>query len=340
MDNMRTVATLSVIMVHVIYGVVSQNYLRNMPYFWIGHIIDSGLRFCVPIFLMLSGASLLGKDSSYSDFIKKRFSRIFFPFLFWSLVYIWYAYYMAPAAQKPHSTEMFWPWLSKLFWEKNICMHFWYLYTILVIYLFVPFIGRWVRKLSEKGMRTTLISWVIYCSVLTIIGTQFALPHVISRILNYTAYAGYLVLGFYLANKDFSSIKTKYLASIGFLFSIAFTAIVVYYHSKYSSKLDLSLYGYYWISSVIQSISLFIIIKEGKVKNPVLIKISETISSYSFGIYLVHVAVLGFLYLGRIYWTMAHPLISVPLVVLICLTISFSIIYVLRKIPGGKYVAG
>lgn len=340
MDDMRTMATLSVIVVHVIYGVVSQNYHRNMSYFWIGNIIDSGIRFCVPVFLMLSGASLLGKTTSYLDFIKRRFSRVLVPFIFWSIVYIFYALYMAPLKEKPNSIEAFWPWLSKLFWEKDICKHFWYLYTILVIYPFVPFIAKWLQRTNEKRVLIYLIIWAIYCTILSLLFLNMKFPYLISKTLNYIAYTGYLVLGYYLSKKDFSSIKWKYISISGFILTIIVTAISAYLHSESSQKLNLTLYGYYWIVPILQSICIFIIVKESNIKNKIVRKISETISNYSFGIYLVHVSILGFLYLARIYWTMAHPLISIPAVTLICLAISFSIIFLLRKIPGGSYISG
>lgn len=341
MDNMRAIATISVIIVHVVYGVVSQNFQHNnMPYFWIGNIIDSALRFCVPIFLMLSGASLLGKDSTYLDFIKKRFMRIFFPFLFWSILYVFYAFYMSPLGEKPTNMNAFWTWLSKLFWEKNISMHFWYLYTILIIYSFVPFLGRWVRSLSEKKLLNYIIVWVFFCIVITLGSEQIKLPHLIARVLNYTAYTGYLVLGYYLSIKNFKSFRTKYIAIIGFVLSVGATAILVYIQSKTNNKLDLSSYGYYWINSIIQSACIFIVIKEMNTSNKLINKVFSIISNYSFGIYLVHVMILGFFYLLRIYWTMAHPLISVPTITILCLIVSFLSIYLLRKIPGGKYISG
>ena len=54
---------------------------------WIGHIYDTLGRFCVPVFVMLSGALLLHRESSLAQFFSRRFLRIILPFLFWSVVY-------------------------------------------------------------------------------------------------------------------------------------------------------------------------------------------------------------------------------------------------------------
>jgi len=41
-----------------------------------------------------------------------------------------------------------------------------------------------------------------------------------------------------------------------------------------------------------------------------------------------------------IYWAIANPLISLPVITLMVLVCSFAIIFVLRMFPGGKRVTG
>jgi hypothetical protein len=50
--------------------------------------------------------------------------------------------------------------------------------------------------------------------------------------------------------------------------------------------------------------------------------------------------IIGILFQHGIYWKFAHPLVSLPLLTFIVLISSFGIIFVLRKIPGGKYISG
>lgn len=341
MDTLRTVATLSVILVHVTTSVVNQNYHRNMSYWWIGNIIDCSIRFCVPLFLMLSGASLLGKDyPSYWDFIKRRMMRVVIPFVFWSLLYIVYGWYVAPPKEQPHSADTFGPWLSIMFWEKDISKHFWYIYTILVLYPFIPFVGKWIRSLNKQSAKALMGGWII----ISLIFFYFVLfPYdnkFVIKPIGYLGYMGYMILGYYLSLLDFSSVKSIVLAWIGFIFSILATAFITYYYSEYSHKLNLKFYSYLCLIAILQSTCIFILIKSSIVKNKILVFLRDTISNYSYGIYLVHVMILGFLYLNKIYWTMAHPLISIPLVAIICLLLSFSVIFILRKIPFGKYISG
>ena len=108
----------------------------------------------------------------------------------------------------------------------------------------------------------------------------------------------------------------------------------------HTHRLNLRMYSYLNINTIIQSISIFIWFKDSVIKNKILSILQRLISNYSYGIYLVHILVIGVFFNNGIFWTMAHPLISLPLVTLMTLITSFIIIYILRKIPFGKYISG
>ena len=39
-------------------------------------------------------------------------------------------------------------------------------------------------------------------------------------------------------------------------------------------------------------------------------------------------------------WDLIHPLIGIPLTAIITLIVSVAIVYLIRKIPFGKYISG
>ncbi|MDQ6971139.1 MAG: acyltransferase family protein, partial [Mariprofundaceae bacterium] len=80
LDNSRVLAVFAVILVHVSDGFVS-HYPMGSEYWWIGNIYDSAVRWCVPVFVMISGALLLdpAKHENLNTFYRKRFSRICIP---------------------------------------------------------------------------------------------------------------------------------------------------------------------------------------------------------------------------------------------------------------------
>ena len=52
-----------------------------------GALWGSFLRPCVPLFVMITGALMLPVREETSIFYKKRITRVFFPFVIWSVIY-------------------------------------------------------------------------------------------------------------------------------------------------------------------------------------------------------------------------------------------------------------
>ena len=342
LDTLRALATIGVVVVHVSSPLVNMTYAKNMPYWWIGNVVDSVARFSVPMFLMLSGATLLSKEYDLLSFYKKRISRVLVPFVFWLLVYAIYRYAMLYPNQQPHGFQAILQWGLDLFLKEGISKHLWYVYMILFIYLFVPVLGKWLRGLSNNSVLTVLIAWVMVsfaCKAMPI--NQYCWSSGYGdKLLGYFLHTGYLVLGFYLVKINFRFMQLKFYSVFVFFLCAISTAILVYFSSKNAHKLDLSFYSYFTPFSILQTSALFLWVKDVTIQNSYVSSIQSTISNYSYGIYLVHIMVIGISFRYGIFWTMAHPCISLLLVTVMTLIISFGIIYGLRRIPFGKYVAG
>jgi len=342
LDILRTLAILAVIIIHISSPLVNMTYVKNMPYWWIGNVVMSAMRFAVPIFLMLSGASMLGKDYKLGEFYKKRILRVLVPFLFWMVAYWIFRWTMLLPKLQPHEFHDVIKWAVDLFLKEGISKHFWYVYMILAIYLFLPFIGKALRKLNNTTILLLLLVWVIInfaCRSLPI--NQYCWTADYSnKFLGYFLHSGYLVLGYYLSQLPVITTKIRFPAAVIYLLSVAVSAFFAYYFSKNAHKLELSIYSNLSVNSIVQSIAIFILIKDLSIKNKHISRIQSTISNYSFGIYLVHIIVIGILFRQGIYWSFAYPLISLPLLAFVVLILSIGILFVLRKIPLGKYVAG
>lgn len=342
LDTLRATAMLGVIIIHVSSPLVNMTFSKNMPYWWIGNITDSAVRFAVPLFLMLSGATLLGKDYKLGKFYKRRFTRVLVPFLFWMIVYWVYRWFMLEPKQQPHELSAIFQWASDLFLKEGISKHFWYVYMIVFIYLFVPFLGRGIRKLSSSAILFITLGWVILtfiCKSIPLNMYRWSGEYA-SKFLGYFLYAGYLVLGYYLGNLPVTTNKTRLFASVVFILTILVSSVVTSVFSWNAHRLDLSMYSYLTINTIIQTSAIFVCVKDSTCKNKYLSLFQQTISDYSYGIYLVHIMVIGIFFNNGIFWSMAHPLISLPLVTGMTLIASFGIIFILRKIPAGKYIAG
>ena len=342
LDTLRALAMLGVIINHVSSPLVNMTYGKNMPYWWIGNIADSAVRFAVPLFLMLSGATLLGKKYKLSNYYKRRFSRVLIPFLFWLVIYWVYRWAMLSPKLQPHDFVSIQKWAVQLFLKEGVSKHFWYIYMILSLYIFVPFIGNGLQKLNLSVVSNLLLFWVILtfaCKSIPLNMYGWSGDYG-TKLLGYLLHSGYLLLGYYLIKLPVYEGKIRILAAVIFFITVAISATFTYIFSQKVQRLDLSIYSYLSINTIIQSIAIFVWIKDTSVKNKVLASVYSTISNYSYGIYLVHIIVIGILFRNGIYCKSAHPLISLPILTLLVTFFSFGIIYVLRKIPYGKYISG
>jgi len=342
LDSLRALATIGVIIVHVSSPLVNMTYGKNMEFWWYGNLGDSLVRFAVPIFLMLSGATLLGKDYRLIDFYKRRIARVLLPFLFWLVAYFIYRFVILTPSEQPLGLGNSLQWVLNLFLKEGGSKHLWYIYMILFIYLFVPFISKQLRKLSNFNIQLLLIGWIIisfFCKTMPI--NQYAWSGGYGdKLLGYFLHSGYLILGYYISKQNFRTTKVPlYSAAVFFICAVS-TSIIVYFTSQHTHRLNLNYYSYFTPIAILQTTAFFVWIKEIKIRNNYVLSIQRVISNYSYGVYLVHIMVIGIFFRYGIFWTMAHPLISLPMVTLLTLVVSMSIIFLLRKVPYGKYISG
>lgn len=330
-DNLRALATVSVIILHVAAPILYQYNKISIDTWWIGNFFDASMRFGVPIFLMITGALILPKTYPIKQFIKQRASKIILPFLFWSFVYIIYN------LSNSHEISFIGTVKYILYKLKNgAAYHLWYIYMLLGIYLFLPIIGKWIINSTKKEIAYFIVIWV----VVMVINLPILLPFKSNINFNYFAgYLGYPVLGYYLAHQikpNKSNITALLLIGIGTLT----TLIGTYFISLSQKAFNPAFYGFLTPNVLITAIGIFLLFKQTTIKNNNLNLLMKAISKHSYGIYLSHVFVLLWLSRFKITWDFVHPAIGIIAASTLCLIISFAITYILQKIPLGKYIAG
>ena len=342
LDTLRAFATIAVIIIHVSSPLINMAYLRQMDNWWIGNLFSSASRFAVPMFLMLSGATLLSKTYSLSEFYKKRLLRVFVPLLFWLFVYWLYRWIMLSPQLQPHTLRGVYQWGVDLFLNEGVSKHLWYVYMILFLYIFIPFISKIVQKASSKYLVIYLLSWVVLCVLTYDMNLSFYkwTGDYQYKLLGYFEYSGFLILGYFLSKVQLNFKGNKYTFLLVYVITIAVSALIAYFSSKHDHRLNLRIYSYFSVNTIIQSAAIFLFIKEIVIENKIIERLITTISAYSYGIYLVHIIVIGVLFRNGIYWTFANPLISLALLTIFVLISSWIIIFLIRRIPGGKYVSG
>src|SRR3546814_9638813 len=150
MDTARIGACFMVVVLHV----AAMNFGVFDNQWWASNFYDSLTRSCVPVFLMISGVLLLGKQETLAVFFRKRFSRILPPLLFWSL------FYMSWNTWRGEDYGAWLGWLRQLA-SGPVPFHLWYLYAIVGIYLFVPFLRRIWSASRQEERKAYLVLWAL-----------------------------------------------------------------------------------------------------------------------------------------------------------------------------------
>jgi surface polysaccharide O-acyltransferase-like enzyme len=336
-NNIRLVALYAVIILHgtapllMLYGKVPMSD-------WVmADMLNAIARFAVPVFVMVTGALLLPREYEIGDFLKKRLGRVVWPFLFWSLVYIGYSWYNEEIILTGDFRANVKIVLHALKYGSSY--HLWYVYMLIGLYFFIPVISKFIRNASGKEVLYFLIVWF----AVMIWSQPYLLRYSPAVDLHYFAgYTGYLVLGYYLAFKDF---KIPYLRTwmlLLFLVSAAVIAAGTWLIIPYPKWPGTLFYEPLNPAVLLLSASVFMIFKLSAPKvSPTLIRVRDFAGRYNYGIYLSHALILYFLDdpVG-ISYKFGMPIFSIPFTALICFILSLLLVWLISKIPYGKWVSG
>ncbi|QQV02147.1 MULTISPECIES: acyltransferase [Chryseobacterium] len=325
---LRATATFAVIVLHctIPYG---NNYDPQNINWLIATFVNSNVRFCVPIFLMLSGVLLLGKNYSLSDFLKKRISRILLPFLFWSIIY-----FFMTSPVRSNITQLSFDFFKAM--KSGTCYHLWYIYMIIGVYLFLPIINKWISNASKKEILFYLILWLLVLLIdLPVINRLYT----VIDLRYFSGFLGYVIFGFYLYR--YSKAKTNtWIFIILFIAGNFLTFSLIYIFSKADGAVNKTFYSYLTPNIILSSYSIFMLFKNKKIKESWLTKIMEIISKYSYGIYLCHVFSMMILPKMGIVMKTSYAFVNILGTAFLSLALSLAVVLVLNKLPLGKYISG
>ena len=320
-DFLRAFAIIAVIICHVdhFFGplVGTTQIVAQMTFHDIGRI-------GVPIFLMISGALILNRPyPDLTEFLKKRFTRIIYPFIFWIILIL------AQLQYYRYNEAFLW---NTFIGEPSIT---WYFLVLIWIYLFLPVLNSFVKEYGESGLKYFLSIWFI----LMILKTFNAYPLWTNFDLSYFAgYVGYPVLGYYLANKEFkiSDSKVCLLGLITLISSLSVFVYLNYFNSPYISMI------YQNVPIIFMGTGLFLFVKYldklnkfNSIKDNFIGKAIISLSVCSYGMYFSHVLVVKFLS----YYN-PHSHLMFPVMFVLIIFLSWLLPYVLSKIPYVKTFSG
>lgn len=319
-DLLRAIAIVAVIVLHVSAVVVYRFESIPAANWWLANILNSISRFCVPVFLMLTGTFVLPNSNSYPRMLRRLGMRILLPFLFWAVIHLAVQLYLDGNTSLEAAEEAI---------ARGISYHFWYIYLVTAIYLILPLLNRLVTWLSRRVIIAILLIWPL-SFLLTIEPLKSTIPF--AGALYLAAHIGYVLLGYLLAGTKPQENTTK-TGMIVYASGVMATGWITYALTASEGDFVASVYQYLSPTVVLASGGLYLAMRKWNKPN----RIALFLSNYSYGIYLSHVMILNALLVAGIN---IHSMWFIPVASAISLATSALMVYVVSRLPLGKYVSG
>ncbi|MCS2382383.1 acyltransferase [Bacteroides thetaiotaomicron] len=331
-----------------------------------GAIYGSVLRPCVPLFVMITGALLLPVRGDASTFYKKRIPRVFYPFLIWSVLYNLFPWITGLLGLNPQIILDFFPYAGEEVMQQSfsvsleyilmipfnfsiLAVHMWYIYLLIGLYLYLPVFSAWVEKASERAKLMFLLAW----------GVTLLLPYYYQFVSNYlwgtcswnsfgmlyafAGFNGYLLLGHYLKNLEWSLKKTL---AIGIpMFAVGYAVTFLGFRHitalpEYTDEMLELFFTYCSLNVVMMTIPVFMLAKKVKVNSERMKKALANLTVCGFGIYMIHYFFTGpSVVLMR---AINMPIgLQIPIAAILAFAVSWGLVWLIyRAGKVAKYIVG
>lgn len=283
---------------------------------------------CIGLFFMVSGALLLPIKGDGIDFLKRRFTKIAGPTIFWSIFYIACRYFFDGTSEGIAKSILSIPFSP----QGHGVM--WFMYTLAGLYLIAPIISAWLERASKKEIEIYLSIWILttcYPLLKLFLTTQTGETSILYYL---SGFAGYFLLGYYLK---------KYPKAISY--TILLPAIIIAICAPIVCKIlhfEVNIYDMFWYLSifvVVMAIGWFCLIN-----NKVQAYNGRNIplvSNLSFGIYLTHIFVMRYiLWKLDIIQNINSYIIQTIIVIIATFIGSLILCYAIARLPFAQYIIG
>jgi len=331
----RAYAIIMVVLLHTAAPAMLNFSSISTSSWWVTNILFSFAHQGVPLFIFISGLLLLDpqKTESTTTFFRKRMSKVLWPFLFWSaFYYFWRLFYQD---QSLTTSDAF-----ALVVKGPMYYHLWFVYVIIGLYLATPILRSYTRNAPVANILYFVAVWAIFYSFFPLF-SYFTGAHIGIRNVLFNSLVGYFLLGPLL--KEFNvPRKYSWWIAITVVAATLFTAIGTHWLTLHSDGQYQDKFIRLYMPNInVISMGMFVLLLKcrhaGILKKQCIAVPIKHIAMYSFGIYLLHPAIIELLDAGWLGFSLhamiIHPVVGIPLTVMATIAISFLVVAMLRQIP-------
>ena len=330
-DILRIVTIFAVVVFHI-----STNRwfaaFETSPSEW--HII----RWCVPVFFMLSGMIFL--DPSYNITIRKLYTktipRILCALIFWSIAYRTLSPIIAHLLDIKTITIGEFHRIYQEIFLGTPWHHLWFLYPLLAMYILTPLLRIFTANAKKEHYIYFLILYLIFGSIIPTINARFQV-HISFSINELFSYTGYFIAGYFFYKFDLSKIETRVLYTLGILALVGTYIISTATAMKYGGPAT-QFFDRTGPNTMLSAFFIFVLVKNIVTNSPKALTLKNNkyiilLASCGLGIYLVHDFFNVILNLLSIHTGTFPAILSIPILSIFVYLASLGIVLIIRKIP-------
>lgn len=287
------------------YGVVwlhcsGDAFNFRMDKYWLMSLaIQTAVHWAVPVFFMLTGANLMNyrQRCSTADYFKRRITKTFIPFLFWSTVYFGWKHILGwiPYAGIRN--------FIGLYLSNGIEGVFWFFYPLFAIYLSMPVLSILTEERYKKqlyymaGLGIAAYGFMpLVTGILGISYSDALNPPIVG------GYVTYVLLGWILRNENFAKRVRWIIYGCGLFGAISMFAGTIYLSMR-DGTLNSLFWEYMMYPTLFMACALFLLFKHCNWNiflNEKVQKLLTGLSGASFGVYLIHIMIVDVLVLNGV----------------------------------------
>lgn len=335
-DTLKVLAIFSMISLHLLNMWWGKPIL-NLDFF---RVVSEIVRFGVPIFLMITGALLLNRDIELELFLKKKWIRLCYPFVFYFLI----RFLISPSFPK-------------------VLTHNWYFWMIFCVFLAIPIINKFILFSSTKELEYFVL--VIFISSIVY---QLLYYTGVKNFIDLSFFIGpisYLILGYYFSIKDFKMSNSRIVTICLLLFIMAtcvkmagaadFIPVELTKNLEATNTKILSSWVDVSIFQFIQAVSLFVLVRQlykcdfgvyGAVRNfletDLINGFLVSVSRASYGMYLINASFMFFCnkYIQPLRFSEIRMVVYSLILIIVIFLISWIAVVGISRIPKLKKFSG
>lgn len=291
-DVLNIVAIMAVILLH--HNGLVHKYSAGMTAAWSqALIVEVVAFFAVPIFLMISGATLMEYRKRYDTrtFFKKRLTRVLVPFIIWSIITFIYALWRGRYVLDQLSFTKVWD----IFMTSDMMSIYWFFPVIISIYLAMPILSLLTERVNRKWLwymvAVGLITYSILPPICKLLGLSFNSSYALPLTAGFVIFP---ILGYLLAT---DKVKRKWLIAVclAAVAALVLRYLVTYHLTLRDGSTNYLLSSYLYFTGVLPATALFMLVQriswDRYIKGK-FIDVLAAVSSCSLGIYLIHILVM------------------------------------------------